>query len=110
MAVFSWIPSPGSQVDDEPRVLSAAFGDGYEQRVGDGINNDLPKWSLKFDTRTKAEAESIRDFLKTQGGVQSFDWTPPLGTAGKFICRKWALNATTPLTYDISAVFEEVPE
>lgn len=110
MAIFTWIPSLNSQLDEEPRVLSAAFGDGYEQRAGDGINNNLPKWSLRFDTRTVSEAGAIRDFLRACNGVDSFDWTPPMGTAGKFLCRKWSMNASGPLSYDISAVFEEVPE
>ena len=109
LGTFLWVPSYNSQLDDEPRVLPAKFGDGYEQRVGDGINNDLPQWSLRFDARTSAEATDIRNFLKTQGGVKVFDWTPPMGAAGKFICRKWSLSASGPLSYDISAMFEQVP-
>lgn len=107
---FTWLPSYNAQVDSEPRNLSNSFGDGYEQRVGDGINNDMLKWSLRFDVRSIAETNLIRTFLKTRGGIESFDWTPPIGLAGKFLCRKWSANASGPLTYDISAVFEEVPE
>lgn len=110
MTTFTWIPSPNSQLDEEPRVRSAPFGDGYEQRVGDGINNDLQKWSLRFDTRMPAEAAAIRDFLKTHAGVTPFDWTSPLGDTSKYICRSWSMNAASALIYDVSAVFEEVPE
>lgn len=110
MATFTWTPSYNSQVDEEPRVLSNSYGDGYQQRVGDGINNNLPKWAVRFDVRELAEAGAIRDFLRARGGVEAFDWTPPLGSAGKWICRKWSANASGPMTYDISAVFEQVPE
>mgnify|MGYP000103047680 CR=1 FL=1 len=108
--VFTWVPSVNSQMDEEPRVLSSAFGDGYEQRTGDGINKILPKWSLRFDVRSVSEATAIRDFFRARGGVYSFEWTPPMGTIGVFICRKWSVVAAGPVSYNISAVFEEVPE
>ena len=38
-----------------PRVLTAKFGDGYEQRAVDGINNLAETYTLTFKTRPKAE-------------------------------------------------------
>ena len=32
-----------------PRVLSVQFGDGYEMRVRDGINNTPRSWGLTFN-------------------------------------------------------------
>ena len=42
----------GVSEQPEPRVLSARFGDGYEMRVVDGINNLPRQWGLTFNNRT----------------------------------------------------------
>ena len=48
------------------RVLSAKFGDGYEQRVLDGINNIEETYDVSFRNRSKAEINTIADFLDDQ--------------------------------------------
>lgn len=108
MATFTWLPSPNSRRESRPRILSAMFGDGYEQRVDDGINNLLPVWSLVFDVRSAADTTAIDNFLSANKSTV-FDWTPPFGAAGKFICRSWDINALGPDTYEITATFEQVP-
>ena len=42
------------QLDNEPRVRAVKFGDGYEQRIASGINNDPQKWSFAFTSRGNA--------------------------------------------------------
>ena len=60
-----------------PRVLTAKFGDGYEQRVADGINTLNEEYSLNFKTRTKEEIDDIVAFLDTKAGVTKFTFTLP---------------------------------
>ena len=36
------VPDKGLTLDNNPKVLLASFGDGYEHRIADGINN-LPQ-------------------------------------------------------------------
>ena len=60
-----------------PRVLTAKFGDGYEQRIVDGINNLNEEYSLSFKTRTKEEIDDIVAFLDTKAGVTKFTLTLP---------------------------------
>ena len=60
-----------------PRVLTAKFGDGYEQRIVDGINNLHESYSLTFATRTKEEIDDIVAFLDTKAGVTKFTFTLP---------------------------------
>jgi phage-related protein len=69
-------PDRGLKADNKPRVLVARYGDGYEQRVADGINNVPEKWNLTWKNRTSAEANKIVKFLEDQGGVTAFDWYP----------------------------------
>jgi phage-related protein len=62
----------------EPKVLTAPFGDQYEQRTGDGIAaTDGEVWRLSWGTLSQAEADEIWDFLRPLEGVTPFYWTPP---------------------------------
>jgi phage-related protein len=110
MSTFSYLPDFSAQRTVKPRVRAVRFGDGYEQRTADGINTQPALWSLTFNNRTTAEADTIETFFSTQAGMNAFDWTPPLGSAGRFICREW--NRTMP-AYGVNAItcnFEQVFE
>ncbi|NAU78407.1 phage tail protein, partial [Klebsiella pneumoniae] len=48
MEEFKWRPETAYQVGNEPKVKVAKFGNGYEQRVKDGINNQLKTYQLSF--------------------------------------------------------------
>jgi len=60
-----------------PRVLTATFGDGYEQRIADGINTLTETYSLSFKTRLKADIDDIVAFLDSKKGVTNFTLTLP---------------------------------
>ena len=60
-----------------PRVLTAKFGDGYEQRAVDGINNLEESYALTFKTREKAEIDDIVAFLDSKQNVTKFTFTFP---------------------------------
>ena len=100
----AWKPASGASLDLEPSVEVVKFGDGYEQRVGTGINTQLDKWSLKFSQN----AFEVNDFLKTQGGQQTFKWTNPIGVSNVYVCRKWKLSHVAGTVWDVSAEFEQV--
>lgn len=112
MAVFTWIPALNAQKAVKPRVLLAKFGDGYSQRVPDGLNTMLRTYSVQFTNRVQAECDAIEAFLIAQGGVLSFDWTPIGGAAGKWICgvpSGWTRTELGLGIATIAATFEEVP-
>lgn len=109
MATFTWIPDYGASVDTKPTVLKSKFGDGYEQRVGDGINLLPRKWNLNF-YREPSEIASIISFLEARYGVEAFDWTPYVGSAGKWVCSEWKHTITDFGAYSVSCTFEEVFE
>lgn len=106
MATFTYAPDFGWTRMDQPNVQSAPFGDNYEQRLVVGAK-DLRTYTLTFSTRDETEATNIIDFLKNERGSTSFGWTPPDGTAGKFLCRSWSrtqesygLNTIGPVTFE----------
>lgn len=60
-----------------PRVLQITFGDGYEQRIADGINTINETYSLSFKTRPKADIDDIVVFLDARKNVSKFIFTMP---------------------------------
>ncbi len=71
------IPDRGLSTDQSPRVHTASYGDGYEQRVAAGINNIPESWSLTWNNRSNADANKVIKFLEDEAGVTAFDWYPP---------------------------------
>ena len=108
MATFTVPADFGSPMSEEPRVLRAQFGDGYSQRVADGINVAPEKWNLRFSARTPTERDAILSFLEGQNGWQSFDWTSPRGTVGKWVCPRWSDTPDNAASNTVTAEFEQV--
>ena len=59
-------PDKSMTKSSTPRMRTAKFGDGYEQRIVDGINNLEESYSLSFKTRLKADIDDIVAFLDTK--------------------------------------------
>lgn len=101
--------SPGSTKATKPRVLRNDFGDGYSQRIGDGLNQINRKVDIKFSVLVKSEADDIESFFEERAGYKPFRWTlPGEDTERKWIAPEWQRTYTGRLTYDISVTFEEV--
>lgn len=107
MATFTWTPDKGASKAVRTRVNAVRFGEGYEQRVAEGINSVWEEWTLRFTARTRAEIDAIDAFLTTQKGVVNFDWTTPQGVSKKFICKEWSPSYEHDYMCELSAVFEQ---
>lgn len=107
MATFTYDPIYSVNLTQSPRVRVAQFGDGYMQRSGDGINRQARTWSVKF-SGTQSEIDVIDAFLTNEGGITSFDWTPPTGTSGKFLSQEWTVSAGDYNDWILSSTFNEV--
>lgn len=107
MPTFTFAPQYGASGETKPKVTRASFGDGYEQRMQDGINNLPRTWSLTF-MNNPTDAESIESFFIARKGVESFDWTPPTGSAGKWVCETWKRDVSNPAFHVITTSFREV--
>jgi Phage-related protein len=107
METFSWELAPGLTVKAEPRVKLIKFGDGYEQRVRDGINNDLRLYDVSLNV-PRDDAAMIDDFLTRHGGVHAFKWREP--NTNRLItvkCPSWSTNVKNT-SVSITTTFEEV--
>jgi phage-related protein len=110
MATFTYIPSFEANESSKPRVRKFVAGDGYESRVRFGLNTDPKQWSLTFSERTNTERDAILSFFESSVGVTSFDWTPPRGVAGKYLCEEWQVTMRAYNFNTIQATFRQVFE
>ena len=109
---FFWKPSYSANINKRPRVKSIRFGDGYEQRIADGINNNLNVIDITFENRDEREAAAILHFLEERKETESFVFEPakPYDKASLYVCRNWDSNFVFYDNYNIKVQFEEVPE
>ena len=91
MATFpAYDPTYSAIKSSQPKIRTAQFGDGYQQRVTFGLNQNPKEWSLSFSV-SDADADIIEAFLDARADdAASFDWSPP-GDANsyKWICPSW---------------------
>jgi phage-related protein len=103
---FKWSPALGGQGDMTFAVRSSKFGGGYEQRIEDGINNVSETYQLTFRGRVETIRE-IRSFLRRHAGVRAFDWTPPIGEPGRFVCKKLGHVFSDKTVFVLTATFDQ---
>lgn len=102
-------PSFNSTKSVQPRILKARFGDGYNQRVADGLNALPQTWDLRWNTLTAAQVDEIEAFLTVTAGYKAFLWTPLDRTQPlKFIVESWTRTPVDGRSWSFSAKFSEV--
>jgi len=113
MATFPDIsPDFGASKSSAPAVRVTKFGDGYEQRVTFGINQNPKEWRLRFVNITEANSDTIEDFLDARAAdAASFDWSPPDETdTYKWVCDSWNKTIPSAGLATIEATFRQVFE
>jgi phage-related protein len=91
MATFpNYQPVYSATKRSRPVVRTARFGDGYEQRLTFGLNQNPKEWSVRFDLADE-DADIVESFLDARAADnESFSWTPPeTSTAYKWVCEEW---------------------
>jgi len=108
---FTWVPSYDFSVEHIPAIKSIRFGDGYEQRVLDGINSDLIKINLSFADRGIKESRAILHFLSSRKAKDFFFFTPPspYQVRKKFISKQFNSSLRSQDLMSITTSFEQVP-
>jgi phage-related protein len=71
------IPDRSLSNSSKTSVRVAKFGDGYQQRVADGLNSVGSSFSVSFNNRNKTEIDDIVTFFESKKGVASFSFTYP---------------------------------
>ncbi len=112
MAVFPSItPTYGVQKSSAPVTRKVQFGDGYEQRLTFGLNQNPKSFSLTFEV-SETDADTIETFLDARASDNaSFDFTPPgEGSTSKFVCEQWTKSIPYLNRATIQATFRQVFE
>ena len=108
------IPDKTLTRNNKPRVIKIQFGDGYEQRVQEGINNITQNFSVSFNNRPKAEIDDIMAFLDNKAGTTAFDFTYPDTNASgnertvKVVCEDYTQTYSFDDFYSCTATFRRV--
>lgn len=107
----SYEPVYGAAKKSEPRINRIQLGDGYEQRVSFGLNNNPKVWSVEFNL-SEEDADIVEDFLNARAlDTESFIWTPPdSAIAYKWVCISWDRNMFEVNRSRIVATFTQVFE
>lgn len=107
---WPWSTSYTTETDTVPRVKIAKFGDGYEQRTPDGINNmpRMVQYVFDFDRATLVQVEN---FLRYTQGYIPFYYTPPYSSQGLFVADTgWQVVENSFDYATLKATFREVFE
>jgi len=109
-------PDKGFSRNSKPKTHTVTFGDGYEQRIANGINNLEQTLSVSFSTRPKAEIDDLVAFFESLGGVSKFRFDIEDSNAGsstetiKCVCDTWNQSWAYDDYYSLTATFRRVYE
>ena len=108
-------PDKGLTRQSTPRVLRVQFGDGYEQRVAEGLNPMQETYNISYANRPKAEIDDIAAFMDDKKGVTKFDYViPDTNNSGettiKVVCEQYNLTYVNDSSYTFTATFRRVYE
>lgn len=111
LPLTQYIDHDNSTISYSYRVLSAQFGDGYEQIAPDGPNNEVRTWSVTYKNLPKSEFDYVIGFLRSLKGAE-----PILAMApGEYSNTKWRLvkdslstSVTAIANYDSSIIVRSI--
>jgi len=108
---FFFTPSYGASIQNQPRTKITQFGEGYQQRIPESVNNILLQGTFAFENRSAKEAKAILHFLNARNGSEAFLFTPPepYATMRLFMCMNWTQQSQFYNNISINAEFTEVP-
>lgn len=106
---FSIVPSKSFTLTTRPRVITSQFGDGYSQRITNGINPLTKEWSVSFNNKDLTTISQIENFFEARKGVEGFKWSPPGDiTVYSVICPEWSKTYDTHISASMTARFVQI--
>ena len=104
-------PVYNTRINARPKVNILRFGDGFEQRLTEGLNQNPLSVSLTFEL-SQADATTAITFLnsRVEDGA-SFDYTLPSETSSrKFVCTSFPRSIPFLNRVTLTCTFREVFE
>jgi phage-related protein len=116
--VFPFRPTVETAAEVKFRTLSAQFGDGYKQVVGDGINIRSEAWTLTFRgkwargaeevTSSRVYISEVKAALDALEGFHPLLWTPRDGVQAMYEVPSYKLINHHNGLWTLSATFQQV--
>ena len=105
-------PDFGSSRKSQPVVRKVQFGDGYEQRLTYGLNQNPRVGDLKWTAKDSTDADAIEAFFDARAADNaSFEWTPlDESSASKWVVESWQREHQYANVNTITATFRQVFE
>ena len=102
----------GFQRKTQHRVLVAQFGDGYSQRVLDGINPKNEEFMVSFNNRSASSINLLAKYLDFQAGKSfTFTVTDYDGDTGiKVMCDSYDITYQQENVHSLMTTFKRVYE
>ena len=104
-------PTYNTRINTNTNQIVVSFGDGFEQRLTEGLNQNPLTVSLTFEL-SQSDADTAITFLDsrvTDGA--SFDYTlPSESSSRKFVCERFPRSIPFLNRVTLSCVFREVFE
>ena len=104
-------PVYNTRINARPKVNTLSFGDGFEQRLTEGLNQNPLSVNLTFEL-SQTDADTAITFLnaRVEDGA-SFDYTlPSESSSRKFVCTSFPRSIPFLNRVTLSCVFREVFE
>ena len=104
-------PVYNTRINARPKVNILSFGDGFEQRLTEGLNQNPLSVSLTFEL-SQADATTAITFLNSrEEDGASFDYTLPSETSSrKFVCTSFPRSIPFLNRVTLTCTFREVFE
>ena len=104
-------PAPGMTKSSAPRFRTVQLGDGYENRITVGLNQNPKIYNLTFNV-SESESDTIEAFLDARAvDNANFTYTPPgESSASKFVCEEWSKSIPYPDRATLQVTFRQVFE
>ena len=104
-------PVYNTRINARPKVNTLSFGDGFEQRLTEGLNQNPLSVNLTFEL-SQTDADTAITFLnaRVEDGA-SFDYTLPSETSSrKFVCTSFPRSNPFLKRVTLTCTFREVFE
>ena len=104
-------PVYNARINARPKVNTLSFGDGFEQRLTEGLNQNPLSVNLTFEL-SQTDADTAITFLnsRVEDGA-SFDYTlPSESSSRKFVCTSFPRSIPFLNRVTLSCTFREVFE
>ena len=104
-------PVYNTKINSKPKVRTLSFGDGFEQRLTEGLNQNPLSVNLTFEL-SQTDANTAISFLNARiDDGASFDYTlPSESSSRKFVCYNFPRSIPYLNRVRLTCVFREVFE